>query len=195
MSGSVTRIKLKYVHEYKDVRGKLRRYFRRPGFKKILLPGLPGSTEFMAAYEQALAGLPRREIGADRTTPGAVNAAIVGYYQCLAFRELAPSTQARRRAILERFRNEHGDKRIATLPQEFIRRVLDRMKPGKARNWLKTLRGLLDFAVGQNFRADNPARGSKPARVRTERVSTVVTVSVKLRGRDEINSQANQIVI
>jgi hypothetical protein len=127
--------------------------------------------------------------------PGTVNAAIVGYYQCLAFRELAPSTQARRRAILERFRNEHGDKRIATLPQEFIRRVLDRMKPGKARNWLKALGGLLDFAVGQNFRADNPARGSKPARVRTERVSTVVTVSVKLRGRDEINSQANQIVI
>jgi hypothetical protein len=28
-----------------------------------------------------------------------------------------------------------------------------------------------------------------------ERVSTVVIVSVKVRGRDEINSQANQIVI
>ena len=164
----MTRIKLKYVHEYRDVRGKPRRYFRRPGFKQITLPGLPGSTEFMAAYEQALAGLPRREIGADRTMPGTVNAAIVGYYQCLAFRGLAPSTQARRRAILERFRNEHGDKRIATLPQEFIRRVLDRMKPGKARNWLKALRGMLDFAVGQSFRADNPARGFVLPKVKTK---------------------------
>jgi integrase len=113
----------------------------------------------MTAYERALAGLPRNEIGADRTKPGTANAAIVGYYQCLAFRELAPTTQYKRRAILERFRSQHGDKRIATLPQEFIRRVLDQMKPGEARNWLKALRGLLDFAVAEKFRADNPARG------------------------------------
>jgi integrase len=164
----MTRIKLKYVHAYTDVRGKLRRYFRRPGFKKIVLPGLPGSTEFMAAYEQALAGLPRKEIGADRTRPGTVNAAIVGYYQCLAFRELAPSTQAKRRGILERFRAKHGDKRVATLPQEFIRRELDQMKPGEARNWLKALRGLLDFAAGQNFRADNPARGFVLPKMKTK---------------------------
>jgi integrase len=106
-----------------------------------------------------LAGLPRNEIGADRTKPGTVNAAIVGYYQCLAFRELAPSTQAIRRPILERFRTEHGDKRIATLPQEFIVRMLNQMKPVQARNWLKALRGLLDFAVAEKFRANNPARG------------------------------------
>jgi integrase len=121
----------------------------------------------MAAYEQALARLPR-EIGADRTKPGTVNAAIVGYYQCLGFRELAPSTQARRRTILEHFRASHGDKRVATLPQEFIRRVLDQMKPGEARNWLKALRGLLDFAVGQKFRADNPARGFVLPRMKTK---------------------------
>src|SRR5262249_6554655 len=166
--GRMTRLKLDYVHEYRDRHGKLRRYFRRPGFKQIALPGLPGSTEFMAAYEQALARLPRKEIGADRTKPGTVNAAIVGYYQCFSFRELAPSTQARRRAILEHFRAEHGDKGVATLPQEFIRRVLDRMKPGEARNWLKALRGLLDFAVGQKFRADNPARGFVLPKVKTK---------------------------
>ena len=159
MSGSVTRINLKYVHEYKDVRGKLRRYFRRPGFKQIPLPGLPGSAEFNSAYEQALAGLPRREIGADRTKPGTVNAAIVGYYQCLAFRELAPGTQSKRSFILERFRIEHGDKRIATLPPEFIHRVINRKTPAAARNWIAALRGLLDFAVAEKFRADNPARG------------------------------------
>src|SRR5215471_2485597 len=155
----MTRIKLEYVHEYKDVRGKLRRYFRRPGFKQIPLPGLPGSAEFNSAYEQALAGLPRKEIGADRTKPGTVNAAIVGYYQCLAFRELAPGTQSKRRFILERFRIEHGDKRIATLPPEFIHRVINRKTPAAARNWIAALRGLLDFAVAEKFRADNPARG------------------------------------
>jgi hypothetical protein len=32
-----------------------RYYFRRRGFKKVALPGLPGSQEFMAAYQAALA--------------------------------------------------------------------------------------------------------------------------------------------
>ena len=44
-----------------------------------------------------------------------------------------------RRAILERFRSEHGDKRIATLPREFMVRMLSRKAPAAARNWLKTL--------------------------------------------------------
>jgi len=88
-----------------------------------------------------------------------VNAATVGYYQCLAFRELSPSRQSKRRFILERFRNEHGDKRIATLPSEFIHRVINRKTPAAARNWIAALRGLLDFAVAEKFRGDNPARG------------------------------------
>jgi hypothetical protein len=83
------------------------------GFKKVPLPGLPGSEEFMAAYQQALACTQPQQIGADRTKPGTVNAAIAGYYTCGAFRNLAPTTQQQRRSILERFRkgtaiNESG---------------------------------------------------------------------------------------
>jgi integrase len=158
----MTRIKLHYVHEYRDRHGKLRRYFRRPGFKQIALPGLPGSDEFMAAYQLALAGqAPRIEIGTTRTKPGTVNAVIVGYYNSLAFRSLAPNTQSKRRNILERFREVHGDKRIALLPREFVVRALSKKSPFAARNWLKTLRGLLQFAVNENFRADDPTQGIK----------------------------------
>ena len=60
----MTRIKLDYVHECRDRHGKLRRYFRRPGFKQVALPGIPGSDEFMAAYQRALDLVPRLEIGA-----------------------------------------------------------------------------------------------------------------------------------
>jgi integrase len=116
----------------------------------------------MAAYQAALAGVTApREIGANRTKPGTVNAAIVGYYRSLAFRELAPSTQRGRRNILEQFRQAHGNKRVATLPQEFIVRMLSRMKPVSARNWLKAFRGLLEFAVAEGFRVDSPAQGIK----------------------------------
>jgi integrase len=156
----MTKIRLEYVHEFLDRHGKARRYFRKPGFKQIPLPGAPGSDEFMTAYQLALAGQsPPAQVGARRTRPGSVDAAVVGYYNSLAFRSLAIGTQKMRRAILERFRAEHGDKRIAMLPPEFIVRTLGKRSPAAARNWLKTLRGLLEFAVGEKFRADDPSQG------------------------------------
>jgi hypothetical protein len=158
----MTKIRLEYVHEFVDRHGKARRYFRKPGFKQVPLPGAPGSDEFMTVYQLALAGQsPRVQVGAGRTRPGSVNAAVVGYYNSLPFRSLAIGTQKMRRAILERFRAEHGDKRITMLPQEFIVRTLGKKSPAAARNWLKTLRGLLEFAVSEKFRADDPTQGVK----------------------------------
>ena len=136
MGQHMTKIRLEYIHEFRDRHGKVRRYFRRPGFKLIPLPGAPGSDEFMTAYQLALAGQPPRvEIGSRRTKPGTVNAAVIGYYNSLAFRSLAPGTQTMRRGILERFRAEHGDKRIAMLPHEFIVRTLGKKSPDVARSW------------------------------------------------------------
>jgi hypothetical protein len=139
----MTKIRLQYIHEYIDRHGKVRRYFRRPGFKQVLLPGNPGTEEFMTAYQNALAGQPPRcLVGTGRTKPGTVNAAIVGYYNSLAFRSFAIGTQKMRRAILERFRVDHGDKRIATLPRDFIVRVLGKKSPFAARNWLAGFAGV-----------------------------------------------------
>jgi hypothetical protein len=45
---------LQFVHEYIDRHGHPRRYFRRRGYKKIPLPGVPGSEQYMAAYAKAL---------------------------------------------------------------------------------------------------------------------------------------------
>jgi hypothetical protein len=42
---------------------------RRPGLKRVALPGLPWSPEFMAAYENAMAGQPLG-ISASRIKPG-----------------------------------------------------------------------------------------------------------------------------
>jgi integrase len=173
MAGGVTKLPLQYVHEYRDRHGKLRRYFRR-GSKKTVLPGLPGSDEFMATYRAALAGIAASPptIGASRTKPGTVNAAIVGYYQSLTFRALASSTQRKRRLILERFREKHGGKSIATLPQSFIRHSLDKQRPFAARNLLKALRSLLTFAVAEGFCADDPTAGLKLPKVKSDGVHT-----------------------
>ena len=73
MGQSLMRRAPKYVHGFIDRHGKARFYFRRRGFKKVRLPGLPWSPEFMAAYEAALAGQPM-EIGSARTKPGTIRA-------------------------------------------------------------------------------------------------------------------------
>jgi hypothetical protein len=70
MSGTkfLAQLPIKYIHAFRDRHGKTRHYFRRPGFKPVPLPGLPGSAEFIAAYQAALAGesAPRIEIGTAR---------------------------------------------------------------------------------------------------------------------------------
>ena len=48
-----------------------------------------------------------------------------------------------------------------TLPQTAIAHMLSQMEPVAARNWLKALRGLIDFAVAEGFRSDNPTHGIK----------------------------------
>jgi integrase/recombinase XerD len=161
----MSRIRLDYVHEYLDRHGKLRRYFRRPGFKRIALPGAPGSDEFMAAYQRALDLAPRAEIGADRTKPGTIDALVIHYLKSDAFtKALAPETQRMRRNILDRFRTKHGAKRIITLERRNVIKIIEGRAPHAQKNWLKTLRGLMLFAVAENYRADDPTNGARAAK-------------------------------
>jgi integrase len=151
----------KFVHGFIDRHGKPRFYFRRPGFKQTPLPGLPWSPRFMEKYEAALAGAECVEIGARRTGPGTVAAAVTGYFGSLAFASLAEGTRRIRRQILERFRVEHGDKSIATLARVHIERMINAKAatPGAALNFLVALRMLMRHAVAVGLRADNPTAG------------------------------------
>ncbi len=156
----MTRLDLLYVHRFRDRHGKVRHYFRRPGFKRVALPGLPGSDEFMAAYQAALeGGREPVEIGASRTLPGTVNALVIVYYQSAAWLGLSEDTRKTRRRIIERFRAQHGDKRVALLRREDVARMLANAGGASAqRHWLKAIRGLLSAAV-PGMRADNPTVG------------------------------------
>jgi integrase len=161
-------LRLKYVHRFPDRHGKVRHYFRRPGFKQIPLPGLPGSEEFMLAYQAALAGqaAPPVEIGSSRTKPGTINALVVAYLKSTDFKDgLAPETQRARRRIIEKFRVQHGDKRVATLGEIHIRKMMAAIERPHARHaWFKTIRAMMKYAV-QIWRSDDPTKnieGVKP---------------------------------
>jgi integrase len=168
----MTRIRLQYVNSFRDRHGQLRHYFRRPGCKSVALPGLPGSAEFMESYQAALSGdtAPRVEIGASRTKPGTVAALTVQYFNSTAFQSLASETKRTRRNILERFRAEHGDKRVALLQRVHVEKmVLAKFAtPFSARNFLNTIRAMLQFTVDIGIRPDNPAIGVKRVKIKAD---------------------------
>jgi integrase len=165
--GSPMRHPPKFVQAFIDRNGKPRFYFRRPGFKSVPLPGLPWSPQFMEVYEAALSGQPLL-IGASRTKPGTVSAAIIGYYRDQAFLALAPSTQRSLRGILERFRAEHGDKCIALLQSQHIITLFRSKKRFAARHWLMAIRALMKYAVETGLRENNPAIGLKLPNLKTD---------------------------
>ena len=138
----------------------MRYYFRRRGMQAVPLPGMPGSEEFMAAYSMALSMLPNSaEIGANRTSPGTINALVVDYYRSQGWKDLAPDTRKKRGRIIERFRAKHGDKRVALLRQEHIEKMLAAIsKPSVKRDWFKAIRGLLRYAVPTMLKID-PTEG------------------------------------
>jgi integrase len=168
----MTRLHLKFIHRFRDRHGTLRHYFRRPGFKRLPLPGLPGSSEFMSAYEDALAGATAVgiEIGSARTKPGTAAAATVAYFGSAAFQSLAPQTREARRRILERFRSEHGDKPIPQLTRKHVVNMVAAKSatPAAAHNFLKALRGLMQHCVLLEMRADDPTQGVKGPKIKTD---------------------------
>ncbi|HRX40026.1 MAG: tyrosine-type recombinase/integrase [Amphiplicatus sp.] len=149
-----------YVQEYRDNRGKLRRYFRR-GTYRVPLPSEPGSPEFIAAYAAALAGTKSKKVSVGpKPKTGSLNALITAYYVSEQWRELKVSSQAPRRRILERLREKHGDKPVALLPKSWIKKQMADMAdtPAQANRWLQLLRQLLDVAIDEELIETNPAR-------------------------------------
>lgn len=168
-------VKLRYVHTYRDRHGKVRHYFylRRPGWRKIPLPGEPESDEFMTAYMAARAAMQMdRPSRPELHGSGSVSNTIAAYYTDNSFLSFSLGTQKTRRAILERFRRNCGDLKFAAMQRKDVAALLGRMKPFAARNWLKTLRGLFAFAVGIGLRADDPSEGIKPAKAKAGSIHT-----------------------
>jgi integrase len=142
-------------------------YFRRPGYKRVRLPGLPGSREFLAAYQDALEQ-PHMQIDTTRSKPGTVAAAVAAYLLSPQFSSLADGTRIARRAILQHFRDDHGDKPIAAMPTKFIALVLGTKRPHAARNYFKAIRALCQFAVEVEMIPSDPTQGIKLPKVKTE---------------------------
>jgi integrase len=158
----MARIRLQYVNKFanKDRADKrLRYYFRKRGHKAIPLPGMPGSEEFMAAYQMALEALPdaKIEIGEQRTVPGTIDALCVSYFKSSDWTVLANDTREARHRIIERFRLKHGSKRVSLIEEKHLVKIMNNIDAlSSRRSWLKAIKHLLQHSVPL-MRKDNPA--------------------------------------
>jgi integrase len=163
-------LKLRYVHGFVDKEYNAPYYYFRRGHMRVRLPGLPGSSEFMLAYQQALnsSQSPQAPIGIGRSKPGSVAASVARYFESQHFAQMAPSTQAALRSTLNRFRDQYGDHPI-NMPSKAIQIILSDKAPGVARNWFKHIRALCQFAMTVGLLDVDPTQGIKRPKAKTER--------------------------
>jgi integrase len=118
---------------------------------------LVGSPEFMAAYQSALGGGPL--IWGSRHGSGTVGALITEYQKTPSFTNLAPSSKALYRAILDKFSTLHGHRMVHDMPRTKVAQyvyAIGAEHPAMANVTKKVLHKLLSHAVRSGYRNDNP---------------------------------------
>jgi site-specific recombinase XerD len=157
MTGAdMAKLELAYVHKYRDRHGRVRHYFRRKGSRKTAIPGLPGSPEFMVAYQAALG----TEKPSTATVDGSVKALAIRYLKGSAkFKNLSQSSQETYRFALKEFLVQHGHRPAATLPRHKACEIIERIgvdRPSMANLTKSVLVSLFNYAITINWRSDNP---------------------------------------
>jgi integrase len=168
----MTKIRLPYVHEYHDRHGKLRRYVRRPGSRRVALPGLPGSPEFMQAYQDAMSGPVLRPRA---PKAGTLTALAAEYFGSAEFANLKPSSQATYRLTLGPVLELDGHRLALDLPADKARKIIEEIgtrRPAMANLTRAVLRRLFSFAVATGKRRDNPFDRAPKYKLGTHRTWT-----------------------
>src|SRR5262249_7740009 len=169
----MTSIRLPYVQEYRDRFGKPRRYFRRPGFKRVTLPGTPGSPQFMMAYQTALAA-ERPPIGR-KHKDGTVGDLVTSFKRSAYFENLKPGSQRGYRRILDQFAEKDGHRLVRDMPRRVAVSIIEEIgatRPGAANLTLKVMRRLFAYAVKKELRPDNPFAGIETYKLGTHHTWT-----------------------
>lgn len=164
MGKALAVLKLKYVNEYRDRQGKLRRYFRR-GSTRRPLPGEVGSDEFMGAYRKLLTGV--APVIAPRNGEGSFGRLITDYYGSRPFLNLKPSSRKIYRYVLEPLAKAHGHRAVAAMTHKAAGKIIGDIgakKPGMANLTKSVLQNMMKYAVKTGWRDDNPIIGIEPFR-------------------------------
>ena len=155
------RTRLKHVDSFVDRHGKAHFYFRRGHGKRIPLPGLVGSREFMAAYQVALSSDEPSAAPRLHGSEGTFDRLVASYFASPEFLTMKESTRRAYRPVIERWVEWRriGHRLVSQMTREHVKRMVAKRAstPGAANDLLKKIRLLMTFAIDANMRTDNPA--------------------------------------
>lgn len=126
------KLRLPYLNLYRSG-GKLYYYVRRKGLPNVRLEGLPGTDEFMASYQNALASAPPRREG--KWSTGTFGKLAADFYESVEFSNLKPNSKSQYQRVLDPLVMKHGHRPAATMPAEVAARIIQdigRTRPGMA---------------------------------------------------------------
>lgn len=156
----MAKLRLKYVNEYLDSTGKIRRYFRRNGKQLGPIPGEVGSDEFMQAYQAYFNRQPQKP----KSTAHAdsLTRFIEDFYASRMFTDLKPATRAAYRAALDPISEKQGHRSGSKMTAEHAEKMISRIgsvKPGMGNLTRAAMRRVFKLAVKNKRRPDNPFLG------------------------------------
>lgn len=143
------------VTEWKDRHGKKRYRFRKKGLPDYHFKSAPGSPQFMV---ELYAAQKAEKHPVERNAPFTYDALAASFYSTVAWLEMADSSQATYRGIIERFREKNGTKDARKVTAANVaKRIADMSdRPAAANNLRKTLSRLHKHAILLGWRTDNP---------------------------------------
>jgi enterobacteria phage integrase len=160
-------IRLKYVHAFRDRLGRMRFYFRRHG-KRTALPGLPGSSEFMAAYAAQLNEASKHVELRPKPAAGTFSALAIRYFGSPQYQALSTTSRSNYRRVIDGFLKQHGHRQVDQMTREHVDIIIGKManKPGAGTVLLKRLRTLIRYAMALGWTDRDPTAGVKAYRTK-----------------------------
>ena len=154
--------KLRYIHAFVDRHGSPRYYFRRHG-KRTVLPGVPGSPDFMSAYAALMAIPQAAPLVRAKAGAGSFSALASIYYGSPQYAQLSASSQRNYRRVIDGFLLTHGHRRVDEMRREHVDSIIGKLshKPGAAIILLKRIRTLIKYAIALHWRDGDPTLGVK----------------------------------
>jgi integrase len=149
-----------YLHSSRSRHGKLVWYVRKGArAKKIRIRGEYGSSEFMTAYEAAIANAPApQDIREIKAANGTLEWAWLLYRQSASWQSKSNATRRQRENIMHHVLASAGTRPLKDINRAAIRDGVDRRAktPSQARNFAETLRQMFKWLKASGVVGENP---------------------------------------
>lgn len=152
-------LRFRHVESWKDRHGHVRHYFRKGHGKRVMLPGEPGSEEFMAAYSAAQNMRPTVQVKA--TQPGSFAALFEQYLRSPNYLKNAEISRDSAKRVMEKFIADHGHRMVTQMTRAHVETIVGERAetPAAANTLLKRIRTLINYSIALGWRPSDPTRG------------------------------------